>query len=438
MSDSANILRRLPPDNKATWGAYWATQEQAWRTEPEISEGRQAELAQRLQRTPDVTQGLYPFSNMKLSRADIEWLLARQNVSRNDGEQQRQEGLDLRGADLRHRDLRNLPLAGLIGEITPHEWLKHHDLTEEQRAMAIVHLEDANLRGAHLERSRLGWARLDKADLRHTHLEDASLVGAHLEGANLGNAHLERANFSGAHLKGAYLWKTHLEDVNLRSAYLDGAFLGDLLLANNEHVGPRLVDVRWGDVNLAIINWSQIYILGDESEISKKQKSHQVQKKHLLYQYEEAVRANRQLAIALVAHGLAEDASRFAYRAQCLQRDVLRLQKKAGQYFFSWLLDILAGYGYRPGRCLTIYLLVIILFATAYAALGRGFLPHLSPLAAIVLSLSSFHGRGFFPSAIPLDSPLSLLAAIEAVVGLLVEIAFITTFTQRFFNKYGS
>ncbi|WP_069802602.1 hypothetical protein [Thermogemmatispora onikobensis] len=64
--------------------------------------------------------------------------------------------------------------------------------------------------------------------------------------------------------------------------------------------------------------------------------------------------------------------------------------------------------------------------------------PHLSPRAALVLSLSAFHGRGFIPGGIPLDSPLPLLASCEAVIGLLVEIAFITTFTQRFLNRLGN
>jgi hypothetical protein len=34
-----------------------------------------------------------------------------------------------------------------------------------------------------------------------------------------------------------------------------------------------------------------------------------------------------------------------------------------------------------------------------------------------------------------LHDPLILLAAVEAVVGLVIEISFIATFTQRFFGK---
>jgi hypothetical protein len=56
------------------------------------------------------------------------------------------------------------------------------------------------------------------------------------------------------------------------------------------------------------------------------------------------------LAVALQAQGLSEDAARFAYRAQILQRQVLRRQRKLSAYLLSVLLAVLAGYGYRLGR----------------------------------------------------------------------------------------
>ena len=51
---------------------------------------------------------------------------------------------------------------------------------------------------------------------------------------------------------------------------------------------------------------------------------------------------------------------------------------------------------------------------------------------------SVFHGRGFFPglgTAASLHNPLVVLAAVEAVIGLFIEISFIATFTQRYFGK---
>ncbi len=47
----------------------------AWRTEPEIDGERQQFLRQRLMIVPDIQQGIYPFKDVRLSRADVEWLL---------------------------------------------------------------------------------------------------------------------------------------------------------------------------------------------------------------------------------------------------------------------------------------------------------------------------------------------------------------------------
>ncbi len=49
--------------------------------------------------------------------------------------------------------------------------------------------------------------------------------------------------------------------------------------------------------------------------------------------------------------------------------------------------------------------------------------------------MTSFHGRGFFPGGIKLDDPLTVLAAIEALVGLIIEVTFIATLTRRFFGQ---
>ena len=61
--------------------------------------------------------------------------------------------------------------------------------------------------------------------------------------------------------------------------------------------------------------------------------------------------------------------------------------------------------------------------------------PSLSPVGAWVFSMTSFHGHGFFPGGIQLDDPLTVLAAIEAFVGLLIEVTFIATLSQRLFGK---
>lgn len=153
-------------------------------------------------------------------------------------------------------------------------------------------------------------------------------------------------------------------------------------------------------------------------------------------EYQEAVQAYRQLSVVLQQQGLNEDAARFAYHGQNVQRVVFRRQRKVGQYLFSWFLYLIAGYGYQPGRSFLGYLLVISAFATAYYLVGHAVGPALSPLGAFVFSMTSFHGRGFFPgNNISLDDPLTVLAALEALVGLIIEVTFIATLTQRFFNR---
>jgi len=117
-----------------------------------------------------------------------------------------------------------------------------------------------------------------------------------------------------------------------------------------------------------------------------------------------------------------------------------RLPGDLVRWLFSWSLALLAGYGYHPGRSVFWYLATIGGFAFAYFHLSPGENVPLSPLGSLVFSLTSFHGRGFFPGGSPghsltLDDPITVLAALEAVSGLLIEISFIATFTQRFFGS---
>ena len=420
-SKQATALQRPVNDDKQAWKVYWEQQGQLWRIEPEIDIDRRKYLAERRNITPDIGQGIYPFKDIKLNRADVEWLLAthengRGPVDWNDQSQRNREGLDLRGAILNEENLSELPLARLLGEIDTRRQVTPTSefilTTTEQRDMAAVHMEGANLEGTHLEKAKLSRCRLKRANIRSAHLESANLFFAHLEEAFLSRAHLERAVLRGCHLEGILLW-------------------------DKKHGYASLADIRWGDANLTVVNWSQVKLLGDEYTLQQlntydgKAKDRETQIK----EYQTAIRANRQLAVKLQDQGLNEDAARFAYRAQKLQRVVLRRQRKFGQYIFSLFLDTLAGYGYKPGRSVLWYLAIIALFAFSYHLFGG---LSLYPPDAFVYSLTSFHGRGFFPglSAKPsLHDPLILLAALEAVIGLLIEISFIATFTQRFFGK---
>ncbi len=415
----ANTLQRPANDDKEAWKAYWEKQSQPWRTEPEIDAERQKYLAERRSIEPDILQGIYPFKDIRLSRADVEWLLAthedgRGPVDWSDESQRKREGLDLRGANLREIDLQNLPLARLRGSL---KWKELPNLTEEQLNRTAIHLEGADLSYAHLEGAILATAHLEKVNLRGARLEEAYLIRTHLEGIILLGAHLERANLTGT--------------------YLERAYLERVSLADEQRIGPRLLDTQWSNANLAIVDWAPVKILDDEYR-AKQLNTPDARPKNnseKLRDYEKAVRANRQLAVALQEQGLNEDAARFAYRAQKLQRTVFRQQRKYGRYLFSLFLYLLAGYGYKPWRSFVAYLIVIIAFATVYFIIGHKVGPVLSPLGSLVFSVTSFHGRGFFPGGITLDDPMTVLAALEAFVGLLIEVTFIATLTQRLFGR---
>jgi len=409
---------------------------------------------------PNIAKGVYPFTGIKLCRADIEWLLATHENGRgpidwNDEEQRERNGLDLRGADLRHEDLSGLPLARLHGGLILAEWL---DTIEEQPGVVISPMEDARLKRAQLQKvnlyetqlqgANLSRAQLQDANLSEAQLQDANLSGAQLQGVHLEKAQLQQANLSRAQLQKSYLYGAQLQGANLCEAQLQGAVLSEAelegvhlneaILSDEQYGTVLLADVKWGEINLAVVDWTSIKVLGDEQLAS--------QRKHI-DDYRTAVRANRQLAVTLQGQGLNEEAAHFAYRAQVLQKSVLwhqmtqqganfrqRMQALGG-WLFSWFLFLLAGYGYKPMRSVVAYLVIIFGFMGLYLLNAHFITPHLTWDEALVLSVSSFHGRGFFTQQVTLGDTYARLAAIQAVVGLFIEISFIATFTQRFFGR---
>jgi uncharacterized protein YjbI with pentapeptide repeats len=294
---------------------------------------------------------------------------------------------------------------------------RYHDLD-----LSALHLEGANLVGVHLERAILSEAHLEGVLLYEAHLQGASLIQTHLAQANLGWVHLEGADLSETDLQGADLsWAFMDRTTVLRRPKLSGAFLSR---------------THWADADLTEVEWSHLPELGDELyarqrvDILGDMKDPATR----LVEYQQAVQANRSLSIALQNQGMNEDADRYAYRARRLQRTVLLRQGHWGSWLFSLVLDGLAGYGYRPGRSVVAYVELICAFAVAYLALGGAGGHSLTWNEGLVISLTAFHGRGFFATAFHPGDPQAALAAGEAVLGLLLEIIFIATFTQRIFG----
>ncbi len=367
------------------------------------------------------------------------------------------KGTNLREAHLEQADLYQAHLEGAFLYAAHMESAYLREAHLEGARLNAAQLTDANLSRAYLENASLSEAHLERANLTRTnmkganffqaHLEYADLLEARLEGVILNRAHLESANLSEAHLEGA-LVEAHLERSALFGAHLEGAnFTGawfDSKTLLNEATLDRktcLGDIQWGGVgavNLTQIDWKQVSTLGDEQGVGIRSS---------IEDHEGAVRAYRQLAAQFRAQGMSEMADRFAERAQIRQRKLLFRQMLADwrrpwrlpgdllRWLFSWFLTLLAGYGYHPGRSVFWYLLTIIGFTALYSRFGIIDGHAFNITEAVVFSLTSFHGRGFFPGGLPLDDPVTVIAAGEAIIGLLIEISFIATFTQRFFGS---
>lgn len=177
-------------------------------------------------------QDAYPFKDIKLTRADIEWLLVTHNagsgpIGWSDQSQDACEGLDLRGTDLSKADLHGLPLTRMRGG---REWSAIAGIHLERADLSEAHLEGANLFWAHLEGANLSGAHLQGANLSGAHLQGANLTAAHLEDANLSEAHMEQVDFTNANLGGANFFWSHLEGTDLTNTHLEGAYLDEAYL----------------------------------------------------------------------------------------------------------------------------------------------------------------------------------------------------------------
>jgi hypothetical protein len=308
-----------------------------------------------------------------------------------------------------------------------------------------AHLEKASLAGAYLENTFLEEAYLDNAVLVGTHLEDAELSRAHLQGAHLGGAYLgdaalvdaymERASLIDAHLEGARLQGAHLEDANLRGTWMDKATALDGVHLNRVSFNQATFD----NTNLSVVEWKNVPVLGDEltAQSAKDKYGKRKSRQQRIADYQAAVRTYRRLAVALQANGLSTESANYLYRASIMERRLARHERRVGAYFFSVLLAVLAGYGYRLGRIVVAYITVVAAFAIAFLA-ARYFSGTLIDWEqvgeATQISLNAIHGRVFF-AQLTLDSIQAWIATIESVVGIVIEGVFVAMLIQRFFGR---
>jgi uncharacterized protein YjbI with pentapeptide repeats len=355
----------------------------------------------------------------------------------------------------------------------------------EKASLSWAHIDYANLSGTHLEGAHLGLAHLERCQAPGAHLEGAALFnlrasgadffeahmeatdcngadftgarfgGAFLHGANLSTARLEGAVFDSAHLEGrevpaddlarihqwAPKYPATLPSADLRGVVFDSrSSLRETVLGDAERGAVALVDARLDGVNLAVVDWTQVQVLRDEQEARSTTSEDGKNKEAIarLAQFRAAARANRQLAVALRDQGLNEEADHFAYRAQILHHEVLRRQRALGPRLFSLFLWVVSGYGYRLRNILTTYIGVLLLFTVIYWLMGvhsfRGE-PGVQALwDSFLVSLSAIHGRTTFEQ-LGAWSSTAWVAAVESVLGIIVEGVFVAMLIQRFFTR---
>jgi uncharacterized protein YjbI with pentapeptide repeats len=419
---------------------HWVVQERGWSDSPvrlaKVIDLREADLAY-----ADLS-GAY-LTDANLSGA----FLVKTNLG----------SADLTHADLTCANLRgaNLHGATLNFAILTGATLNRADLTSA--SLVAANLLGATLNSANLSGADLGAANLSDANLIKADLSDANLAATILSGAILGNANLSGADLVGSNLNSAVLTNTNLSGANLAAANLSAAYLAcDLkevnlaaarmdsatLLGTSERpvsldTTTLLLDVAWNGASLASVQWDQVPRLGDEADMAAAKTTQE-----RIKAYSEAARSYRGLAKALQDQGLTDPALRYRQRQYKWERRALLTRGKFGSWIFSWLLNLVSSYGDRPGRALACYVSVVSVFAAVYYIITNGFFAFITSHStalqwyeALVLSVSSFHGRGFFPSVPSLGDPVAIVAAFEAIIGLFIELVFIATFTQRFFAR---
>ena len=248
----------------------------------------------------------------------------------------------------------------------PHEALDgkdvcywHDERTEKQpvEELRTVDFENLDLVEANLQRANLEHTNLQEANLRGANLQEANLRHTNLQGAGLWDTNLQRANLEHTNLQEANLRGANLQEANLRGANLQEA---NLFKANLQ--GARLFKVKFDNSSLWEAKLDDIVI----NEISGDKWKNSLAK---LMTYEEASQIYRNLKNYFRNEGIYERSGHYYYREKVVQRKIYRGENK-GKYLGSLLLELLCGYGEKPGRIIYSALAIIIVAAILYYGVG--------------------------------------------------------------------
>lgn len=262
--------------------------------------------------------------------------------------------------------------------------------------------------------------------LRYANLEHVRLVAR--TGRVLQRAHLFRANLQGASLwnvdlREADLTKANLAGANLNEARLQGA---DLLGANLD--GTRLERVQWGD-----------RCTNEKAAATAEREGRHADARA---KYEEAEEVYRTLRRSYDAAGRFEQAGAFFRREMTMRRKLM--PKWSGGRAWSKLVDLLCAYGESPPRVIVSAVVLNLLAAFAFFALGIrspdgpcGFDASLGLWANVEVYLNCLYfslitfltvGYGDF---LPLDLLTRHLASTHAFIGSFMMALFVAVFGKK-------
>jgi uncharacterized protein YjbI with pentapeptide repeats len=413
-------------------------------------------------------EGRDPFYGIQFANwGELRWMLTQHPPTRGLATQKRNlkgiqlAGVNLSGVDLSHTDFTGADLRSAILKGTN---LDEADLTSTRLILANLEgaqliratftnadltnavLTRANMDGADLGEAKLGNADMSQAQLANAQLQQLDLRTVRLSGAQMTNAFLSEVNardcdlsgadLSAAHLTGAHLEGANLSRANLSNAILTGAGLSRAILtrANVDGAIFSSLDVldefitgkRTKDADLSRAAWG-------ESAAKSPQDAQNAEEQIAAWQ--DQVRVNNLIADSLRKRGMLVEAAAYRLQAQRAQRHILWRSRKYFAWLFSGALNVLSGYGERPLRAFVAYLIVIAGFAGLNFVLTNFVISGEVPLEigqSLLLSFAAFHGSGLLPASMSLTNQLSGVAALESLVGLIIEVIFIATFTRRF------
>ena len=220
-----------------------------------------------------------------------------------------------------------------------------HDPEIDKSSIKVRPLLEARARnGIPMEGFLLKQADLENLNLVNHHGSPFKLVGADLCRANLHRAHLYQVDLSGSNLL-----KADLSQANLNYAHLSGC---NLLGSNMK--GARVEQVDWGKKLYQEEKATEAERFGRKAEAAQ--------------WYAESEEVARTIRKSCEGQGLFNVAGRFFYREQVFRRH--RFPRWSWARLVSKFVDLISGYGEKPGRVVQFSVALIACCSFCYFAFG--------------------------------------------------------------------